>query len=128
MNKYKNKGEEFEKKGYLKSIYKDSKITICNLCDCCYYVFYNDTGLAINIRPDAIRQVISDPKRTLKAYRKLPDNIKVRVSFYINSNKMEEVMLDVIRKIKENPQLSVTDPVLEEQIMQEYGMNRGKKI
>ena len=119
--KYRKLYDKFEKSGYLRPIYKCDDFVITFLSNCAYYIIYYNTGLAINIRPDAFLQVIENPKKTLKAFRKLPDSKKIRVAFYIWSDKMEEVFIDVIRKVEEKPERSGYSPDDEKVVFDKYG-------
>ncbi len=119
--KYRELTDEFEKTGYLRTIYKCNEFVIVFLSNCCYYIIYYDSGLAVNIRPDALLQVIENPKRTLKAFRKLPPKLKARTGFYIHSDKIEEVFIRVKEIIAKQPERACYSPNMEKEVFDKYG-------
>lgn len=119
--KYRELADKFEKTGYLRTIYKCNEFVIVFLSNCCYYIIYYDSGLAVNIRPDALLQVIENPKRTLKAFRKLPPKLKARTGFYIHSDKIEEVFIRVKEIIAKQPEIACYSPDMEKEVFDKYG-------
>lgn len=126
-NKYEKYGIELENKGFFKPVYKDDKITICNVCDYCYYIIYNEPGIAINIRPETIINTIKDPLPILELYSKMAYADQLKISFIISQPNLEKVLFDVQSKVKKQPKLSIINSEVEKQIIQEFGMT-GKKI
>lgn len=122
MNKYEQYCKKYEQMGMLKPIYKNQDITICNVCGFCYYLFENETGLAINVRADALKQIIEDPGPTFAYFNSLPIHIRKAISFFVNMQGVEKFFSKVQEKAKKEPERIVVDLELEKQIMQEYGM------
>lgn len=127
MNKYEQYGRVYEERGILKPIYKDEKITICNVCDFCYYMFLNETGLAINIKADSIKKIINDPGSVFAYFNSLPNHIKPAISFVINMKNIDDFFGRLQLAAKNEPERVVVDPELEKQIMQEFGMAGRRK-
>lgn len=127
MNKYDKYCVIYEEKGLLKPIYKDDKITICNVGDFCYYMIVNEVGVAINISADYIRSIIENPEKTIDAYVKLPIETKKAVSFFVDKGNVEKLLVDIKNIGIKEPQRIVINSEVEKQIIQEFGM-AGKKI
>lgn len=122
MNKYETYGKKLEELGLFKPIYQDEKITICNVSDWCYYLITNNAGIAICIRKEKMFDIIKNPDGLIKTYLKLPEVEQDKISFYIEMKSLPDILTNMKKKVENNPSLSLIDPELEKQIMQEFGM------
>ena len=127
MNKYDQYFKKYEEMGLVKPIYKDEKITVCNVGDYCYYVISNNVGVALNIKTDRVREVIQNPGPTFLRYNQLPEAVRNAVGFMVDMDGIDNFLRTVQRRVKEEPKISQIDYELEKQIMQEYGMS-GRKM
>jgi hypothetical protein len=117
-SKYEIYGKSFEEKGYLRPIYKSEKVIICAVSEFCYYFIEPESGLLINIKSEAMLNIIENPEKIVKSYLGLSDSTKKLVSFIIDMPGIEKAFISFKNASSEE---SYIVPEMEQKVFDLYG-------